>query len=98
MLKGINPAIETVNLGCPDETTSSFMAGGCPYTAAGLRLHRAYGGAPLDAAISLLKAPPGEGSPITIDPGANDTNSGGGDQNGFGCAVSTVRPEQRGDV
>src|SRR2546428_3670081 len=34
MLQGIDPAIETVNLGCPDETTSSFMAGGCPYTAA----------------------------------------------------------------
>jgi len=69
MLQGIDPAIETVNPGCPDETTSSFMAGGCPYTDAGFRLHRAYGGAQLDAAINFLKSHPGQVSPITIDSG-----------------------------
>src|SRR2546425_6927577 len=90
LIQGMDPAIETVNLGCPDETTSSFMAGGCPYTAAGLRLHRAYGGAQLDAAISFLKSHPGEVSPITIDLGANDTNACGADQTCFVGAVATV--------
>src|SRR2546427_8414320 len=60
MLQEINPAIETVNLGCPDETTSSFMAGGCPYTDAGFRLHRAYRGAPPEAARSFLQSHPGQ--------------------------------------
>src|SRR2546425_5265946 len=58
MLHGIDPAIETVNLGCPDETTSSFMAGGCPHTDAGFMLPRPYGGAPLPCPVSLPKSPP----------------------------------------
>ena len=97
MLQGINPAIETVNLGCPDETTSSFMAGGCPYTALGFRLHRAYGGAQLDAAISFLKSHPGQVSPITIDLGANDANSCGADQTCFAGAICYGAPEHGRD-
>src|SRR5437667_2783123 len=38
MLQGIDPAIETVNLGCADETASSFMTGGGLYTHGGLKL------------------------------------------------------------
>src|SRR5256885_4104150 len=91
MLQRIDPAIETVNLGCPGETTSLFIAGGCPYTAAGFRLHRAYGGAQLHAAISFLKSHPGQVSPITIDLGANDANSCGADQTCFAGAIATVR-------
>src|SRR2546426_2201389 len=65
MLQGIDPAIETVNLGCPDETTSSFMAGGWPLSAAGLKFLRAHGGAQADVAVSLLKYRPRQVSPPT---------------------------------
>src|SRR5207253_10673775 len=90
-VQGHNPPMATVNLGCPGETTSPFMAGGCPYTALGFRLHRAYGGAQLDAAISFLKSHPGQVSPITIDLGANDANPCGADQTCFAGAIATVR-------
>ena len=95
-LRGIDPAIETVNLGCPGETTSSYLAGGCPYTAQGFGLHRAYGGAQMDAAISFLKAHPGEVSPITIDLGANDVNACGADQTCIAGAIATVGENMAG--
>ncbi|TME44588.1 MAG: SGNH/GDSL hydrolase family protein [Chloroflexi bacterium] len=90
MLQGIDPAIETVNLGCPDETTLSFKAGPCPYRAAGYGLHHDYAGAQMDAAISFLKAHPGEVSPITIDLGANDVNACRLDQTCIAHAIATV--------
>src|SRR2546425_5890066 len=64
MLQGIDPAIETVNLGCPDETTSSFMAGGRPHTAARFWLHSASRGARPGAAHTFLYAHPQPVSPI----------------------------------
>lgn len=76
MLKTVNPAIQTVNLGCPGETTATFMDGGCPYTASPLccQLHDSYAGDQLDAALGFLGKHPGQISPITIDLGANDLN------------------------
>lgn len=61
-----------VNLGCPDETTDSFLAGPCAYHAAGLPLHANYTGAQMDAALAFLEAHRGQVSPILISLGAND--------------------------
>jgi lysophospholipase L1-like esterase len=61
-----------INLGCPGETTGSFLAGPCAYQDAGLPLHVAYPGAQLDAAQAFLLAHRGQVSPILISLGAND--------------------------
>ena len=73
-LKGINPAIQTINFACPDESTVTFRSGQCRYTAFGFSLHNGYSGSQLDAALGFLHAHPGEVSPITIDLGVNDVN------------------------
>lgn len=57
------------NLGCPDETSATFIHGGCPYAL----LHKYfYRGAQLNMALSYLAAHPGQVSPVTLDIGAND--------------------------
>ncbi len=65
------PGVQTVNDGCPGETTESFIKGPCEY---GLRfpLHHPYSGSQLADALSYLGAHPGMVTPITIDIGAND--------------------------
>jgi lysophospholipase L1-like esterase len=82
-LRQIRRRIKTVNLGCPGETTDSFLGfAPCPYTAGGGRLHQTYRGSQMSAAITALKAkakrkPTAKGnrsgtSPVTLDIGAND--------------------------
>jgi lysophospholipase L1-like esterase len=95
MLQGIDPGIETVNLGCPGETTSSYMGGGCPYTAHGFALHHFYAGSQMDATTSFLKAHPHQVSPITIDLGANDVDSCGFDQACIAAEIATVGVNMR---
>jgi lysophospholipase L1-like esterase len=65
------PGVQTVNDGCPGETTESFIKGPCEY---GLRypLHHPYSGSQLADALSYLSSHPGTVTPITIDIGAND--------------------------
>jgi lysophospholipase L1-like esterase len=65
------PGVQTVNDGCPGETTESFIKGPCEY---GLHfpLHHPYSGSQLADALSYLGAHPGAVTPITIDIGAND--------------------------
>jgi len=65
------PGVQTVNDGCPGETTESFIKGPCEY---GLHfpLHHPYSGSQLADALSYLAAHPGTVNPITIDIGAND--------------------------
>jgi lysophospholipase L1-like esterase len=46
--------VRVVNLGCPGETTGSFVVG-CPYRAAGYRLHVDYDGAQLTAAENFIE-------------------------------------------
>lgn len=75
MLRSIRPDIQTVNFGCPGETTETFIHGGCTYTALGFQLHNSYPGSQLDAAITLLRAYRGQVSPITINIGTNDLNA-----------------------
>lgn len=57
------------NLGCPGETSGTFINGKCPYTI----LHKyLYQGTQLNAALSYLAAHRGQVSPVTLDIGAND--------------------------
>ncbi len=76
VLKLFDPSLQTVNDGCPGETTESFIEGPCPYVAEGFPLHHPYSGGPstsqLADALSYLGAHPGSVNPITIDIGAND--------------------------
>jgi lysophospholipase L1-like esterase len=68
-LRDVRENIRTVNLGCPGETTLTFINGGCTFT---LPLHTAYGGPQQAAALAFLRAHPNQVSPITLDDGAND--------------------------
>jgi lysophospholipase L1-like esterase len=71
------------NMGCPEETSSTFMNGGCPYTF----LHKYfYLGAQLNAAVNYLHNHAGQVSPVTLDIGANDVL---GDINTSNCTVSS---------
>lgn len=90
MLRSINPSLQTVNLGCPGETTATFIQGGCPYTAVGFALHNAINGDQLDTAVGFLTAHPGQVSPITIDLGANDVSACALDPTCIAAAITTV--------
>jgi lysophospholipase L1-like esterase len=72
MLRDVRPEIQTVNYGCPGETTSSYFTG-CYFSAVQhFPLHDAYSGSQEAAALAFLRAHPGQVSPITLDNGAND--------------------------
>jgi len=60
------PGIRVVNYGCPGETTVTFVRGGCDWLKHGGKLHDAFSGSQLRAALSFLSAHPGQVSPITI--------------------------------
>ena len=71
-LTTIDPRIQTVNLGCPGETTDSLLGlRPCRYHPP-FALHSNYTGSQIDAALAVLRAHPGQVSPVTIDIGAND--------------------------
>jgi hypothetical protein len=70
-MRTFDPTLETVNLSCPAETTSSF-AGTCLFRKLGFPVKVNYGGSQESAALSFLHAHPGQVSPITIDLGLND--------------------------
>jgi lysophospholipase L1-like esterase len=64
---------QLLNLGCPGETTLSFLTGPCAYNAIlGFPLHQPYTGSQIAAAEALLSANRGNISPILISLGAND--------------------------
>jgi lysophospholipase L1-like esterase len=71
-LRALAPKIRVVNYGCPGESTTTFIAGGCPWLAEKRRLHDAFRGAQLGAALSFLRAHSGQVSPITLTLGGND--------------------------
>ena len=72
-----------VNMGCPDETSSTFINGGCPYAF----MHKYfYLGAQLKAAVNFLHNHAGQVSPVTLDIGANDLM---GDINISNCTISS---------
>jgi lysophospholipase L1-like esterase len=71
-LRRLSPKIHVVNYGCPGETTVTFTRGGCPWLAEGNKLHDAFRGSQLNAAQSVLRAHPGQVSPITLTLWGND--------------------------
>lgn len=66
-LEALNPSLQPLNLGCPGESSTTFLNGGCPAAV----LNR-YTGTQFDTALSFLKAHQGQVSPITYVMGAND--------------------------
>ncbi len=52
------------NYGCPGESSSTFITGGCPFGPPGF--------VQLKFALAFLQANPGKVSPVTLDMGAND--------------------------
>jgi lysophospholipase L1-like esterase len=71
-LRKLSPEIEVVNYGCPGESTVTFAKGRCPWLAEGRKLHDAFRGPQLGAALSFLRGHPGEVSPITVTLWGND--------------------------
>jgi len=65
-LRKLSPKIEVVNYGCPGESAVTFARGGCQGLADGIKLHNAFRGSQLKAALSFLRAHPGKVSPITV--------------------------------
>ncbi len=71
-LRELSPKLQVVNYGCPGESTRTFVAGGCPARGDVKALHSSFKGAQLDAALSFLRAHPGDVSPITVTLWGND--------------------------
>ncbi len=71
-LRKLSPEIEVVNYGCPGESTVTFVRGGCPAFADHMELHDKFRGSQLAAALSFLRAHPGDVSPITVTLYGND--------------------------
>ena len=79
-MRTIDPELETVNMSCPAESTSTFLGEGalpfksCPFRVLlpQLALHTNYSGSQESAALEFLREHPGQVSPITIDIGLGD--------------------------
>jgi lysophospholipase L1-like esterase len=71
-LRKLSPKIQVVNYGCPGESTVTFARGGCDWLAQGMKLHDAFRGPQLEAALSFLRAHSGDVSPITLTLWGND--------------------------
>jgi lysophospholipase L1-like esterase len=65
-LRKLSPNIQLVNYGCPGESSVTFTRGGCVGLADGFKLHDTFRGSQLKAALSFLRAHPGEVSPVTV--------------------------------
>ena len=70
-MRSVDPRLQVVNLSCPAETTASFR-GTCFFRELGFPIKVNYAGSQESAALSFLRAHPGQVSPITIDIGLND--------------------------
>ncbi|MGH3933329.1 MAG: SGNH/GDSL hydrolase family protein [Pseudonocardiaceae bacterium] len=64
-----------VNYGCPGESTASFLAGPCPWTAGGRALHDAFTGPQKDAALAFLRDHRGRVDLVTLSLWGNDANA-----------------------
>jgi lysophospholipase L1-like esterase len=70
-LRQIRPGLTVVNYGCPGESTRTFTTTRCA-TLPIEQLHDAYAGPQLEAAVTFLRAHPGQVSPITLTLWSND--------------------------
>jgi lysophospholipase L1-like esterase len=81
LLAAVRPGIQTVNYGCPGETSDTFLTGGCGWLQDPANtLHTPFTGSQMSAALAFLGAHPGQVSPITLDMGINDLL--------FGCGLT----------
>jgi len=71
-LRKLSPKIQVVNYGCPGESAVTFTRGGCPAFADGIKLHNAFRGSQLKAAVSFLRTHRGRVSPVTLTLWGND--------------------------
>jgi lysophospholipase L1-like esterase len=71
-LAKLSSQIHVVNYGCPGESSVTFTRGGCPWKTEGMKLHDQFRGSQLNAALSFLRAHPGQVSPITLTLWGND--------------------------
>src|SRR5262245_2417348 len=71
-LRKASPGLRVVNYGCPGESTVTFVRGGCPAFADRIKLHDAFRGSQLKAALTFLRAHPDDVSPITVTLYGND--------------------------
>jgi lysophospholipase L1-like esterase len=71
-LRKQSPGLEVVNYGCPGESTVTFTRGGCPAFVDRIKLHDAFRGPQLEAALTFVRAHPEEVSPITVSLFGND--------------------------
>jgi len=71
-LRKLSPKIQLVNYGCPGESTATFTGGGCSASADGFKLHDAFRGSQLRAALSFLRSHRGQVSPVTLTLWGND--------------------------
>ncbi len=79
---------DVANMGCPGETSVTFLNGKCPYPF--LRKFP-YVGSQLNAALVYLKLHAGQVSPVTLDIGANDLTR---DVNTSNCSVNQQQFQQ----
>jgi lysophospholipase L1-like esterase len=89
---------DVLNLGCPGETSSTFIKGGCP----------APGAPPLPytqlaAAVAFLQVHAGKVSPVTLDIGANDVLRDNKpncavDVSGFNADLATLDTNLKGTI
>ncbi len=73
-----------VDYGCPGETTTTMVFGGCPLS---VDIHNWYLGPQLPAAVNFLNAHKGQVSPVSLDIGANDILP---DINKSTCTISST--------
>src|SRR5580765_4908905 len=71
-LRKLAPKIQVVNYGCPGESAKTFINGQCPWLGEKRRLHDAFKGTQLAAALAFVRAHPGQVSPITLTLWGND--------------------------
>jgi len=75
-MRRLKPNLRIVNYGCPAESTTTFVSGGCPWLASGTRrLHDAHRGTQIAAAIAFLRSHRGQVSPITLSLGGGDVQA-----------------------
>lgn len=58
-----------INMGCPGETSTTFVLGGCKWLS---QVKYPYTGAQLAAGVAFIQGHPGQVSPVTLDMGTND--------------------------
>jgi lysophospholipase L1-like esterase len=73
-IKHGNHPLTLVNYGCPGESTTTYLAGPCPWTAAGRALHDPFSGPQQAAAIAFLHDHHGQVDLVTLSLWGNDAN------------------------